>query len=73
MLIAAGIAGLSGVGLLAFIARELRKAPEGFEDEQGFHVIRGRESEPRMPSAGVRRAKKGGSGAKAGRPVTRHA
>jgi hypothetical protein len=73
MLIAAGIAALSGVGLLAFIARELRKAPEGFEDEQGFHVIPGRGLEPRMPSAGVSRAKKRVSGAKVGRPVTRHA
>jgi hypothetical protein len=73
MLIAAGIAALSGAGLLAFIARELRKAPEGFEDEQGFHVIRSRGSELRIPSARVSRTKKRVPGAKVGRPVTRPA
>jgi hypothetical protein len=28
-----------GVSSLALIARELRKAPEGREDEQGFHIV----------------------------------
>ena len=38
-----GAAGLfiAGVGCsLVLIIRELRKAPEGYEDEQGFHTIR---------------------------------
>jgi hypothetical protein len=31
----------AGVGCsLALIIRELRKAPEGYEDEHGFHTVR---------------------------------
>lgn len=29
----------SGVGSLALIVRELHKAPEGYEDEHGFHIV----------------------------------
>ena len=41
MIITAGflVAGIAGIGL-GLIVRELRKAPEGYEDEDGFHVIR---------------------------------
>ena len=29
----------SGVGCLALIVRELRKALEDYEDEHGFHIV----------------------------------
>ena len=30
---------LAGAGSLALIAWELRKAPEGYEDDDGFHTV----------------------------------
>ena len=41
MLVTAGLL-VAGVGSLALIARELREAPEGYEGEHGFHVVRKR-------------------------------
>ena len=31
---------IAGMGSLALIILELRKAPEGYEDERGFHAVR---------------------------------
>jgi hypothetical protein len=30
---------LAGAGSLTLIGRELRKAPEGYEDDHGFHTL----------------------------------
>ena len=39
MIVAAGLL-VVGIGSLALIVRGLRKAPEGYEDEHGFHIVR---------------------------------
>ena len=46
MFIPAAIAFSALFGLI-IVRRELRKAPEGFEDERGFHLVRGRRLTPR--------------------------
>ena len=38
MMLAAGLF-IAGVGSLALIIRELRKAPEGYEGERGFYTV----------------------------------
>ena len=38
MIVAAALL-LAGAGSLELIARELRKAPEGYEDDHGFHTV----------------------------------
>ena len=39
MIVAAGLL-VAGMGSLALVTLELRKAPEGYEDERGFHAVR---------------------------------
>jgi len=38
MLVTAGLL-VAGIGSMALILRELRKAPEGYEDDHGFHTV----------------------------------
>ncbi|MEY2486479.1 MAG: hypothetical protein QOH39_2127 [Verrucomicrobiota bacterium] len=40
MLLALGIIAVIAMGALGVITRSLSKSPEGYEDEQGFHLIR---------------------------------
>jgi hypothetical protein len=48
MIVTAGLF-FAGVSSLTLIARELRKAPEGYEDEHGFHVVREKAVDPGIP------------------------
>ena len=63
ILVMIGAAGffVAGVGCsLALIIRELRKAPEGYEDEHGFHTIRNGAVKYRIPdSMKARRTRSG--------------
>jgi hypothetical protein len=38
VIVAAGLI-VVGIGSLAFAILELREAPEGYEDERGFHAV----------------------------------
>ena len=39
MIVAAGLL-VTGMASLALVILELRKAPQGYEDERGFHAVR---------------------------------
>ena len=39
MIVAAGLL-VAGMSALALVILELRKAPQGYEDERGFHAVR---------------------------------
>jgi hypothetical protein len=50
---------VAGMGSLALVILELRKAPEGYEDERGFHAI-GRVGYG-VPGSMIQNTREGGS------------
>ena len=60
MILLAGLA-LPASASLAFIALQLRKAPEGFEDRYGFHSLE-RETRVKLPMSQVSREKSNARG-----------
>lgn len=73
MFLTAGIVIFSTVGAFALVIREVRKAPEGYEDEYGFHIVQGNGRASDLPSAGVSNVRKPREEAKVRRPIARHA
>ena len=55
MIIAAGLF-VAEVVSLVLIIRELRKAPEGYEDEHGFYVVHKGAVENRLPDTRIKKA-----------------
>lgn len=61
MIVAAALL-VAGIGSLALITRGLRKAPEGYEDEYGFHIVqKGAVSVPGSMTTKTRRTRSSGS------------
>ncbi|MEP6822357.1 MAG: hypothetical protein ABI946_08415 [Chthoniobacterales bacterium] len=70
---AAGIVIFSTLGAFALVAREVRKAPEAYEDEYGFHIVQRDGRGADLPSAGVSNVRKPRQDAEARRPIVRPA
>jgi hypothetical protein len=49
---------IAGMGSLALVILELRKAPEGYEDERGFHPVRKRTAWYGVSGSRIRRIRK---------------
>ncbi len=61
MIVTAGLL-VAGIGSLALIARELREAPEGYEDEHGFHIVqKGAVGVPGLMTTKTHRTRSSGS------------
>ena len=73
MFLTAGIVICSTLGAFALVLREVRKAPEGYEDEYGFHTVQGNGRGAELPSAGVSSVRKPREEAKVRRPIARPA
>jgi hypothetical protein len=54
---------VAGIGSLALVILELRKAPEGYEDERGFHAVRKGTVGYGVPGSMIQNTRRAGSSA----------
>ena len=73
MLIVMSIVIFSMLGALAIVVREVRNAPEGYEDESGFHTLPVSHRDIDLPSAGISAVGPQWEDAEVGRPIPRRA
>jgi hypothetical protein len=52
---------VAGMGSLALVILELRKAPEGYEDERGFHAVPKGRAGYGVPGSMIQNTREGGS------------